>query len=123
MLIDIIDIKDYYVSKEEFVINKYNFGLPFEDLVHNSEPYVHFQILRPESKEQREKALAHFNEMKKLFITSQHTPEILLYIGCTENIYIKSTIADVKEEDLKTLLRKALQWFRVYGNKATPTDN
>ena len=53
MLIDIIDIKDYHVSKEEFIINKYNFGVPFEDLVHNSEPYVHFQILRPESKEQR----------------------------------------------------------------------
>lgn len=115
---DVIDAKEGVVSKEEFTINKYTFApVPFEDLVHKTAPYVHYQILRPKDEEQRGKVIANFNEKKKLFITSMNRSEILLYLGCTKDIYIRSTMADVKEEELSTLLRQAWQWFCLYGDK------
>ena len=62
--IDVTNTEQSAVPKEKFRINKYNFGIPFEDLVHNTEPYLHFQILRPKDEEQREKALTYFKERK-----------------------------------------------------------
>ena len=67
--IDVTNTEKSAVSKEKFRINKYNFGTPFEDLVHNTEPYLHFQILRPKDEEQREKALTYFKEKGKLYAT------------------------------------------------------
>ena len=120
---DVIDVKEGVVSKDEFTINKYTFApVPFEDLVHSKAPYVHYQILRPKDDEQREKVIANFNEKKKLFITSMNRNEILLYLGCTNDIYIRSTMADVKEEELSTLLRQAWQWFCLYGKEVTSYD-
>ena len=115
--IDVTDAKQCAVPKEKFRINKYNFGTPFEDLVHTSEPYLHFQVLRPKDDEQREKALAYFKENGKLFVTSVNSLDILLFIGCTQSIYIKSSIAEVKPEVLKTLITQAYHWFRFYGNE------
>lgn len=113
---DVIDAKEGVLSKDEFTINKYTFApVSFEDLVHSKAPYVHYQILRPKDGEQKEKVIANFNEKKKLFITSMNRNEILLYLGCTNDIYIRSTMADVKEEELSTLLRQAWQWFCLYG--------
>ena len=115
--IDVTDAKQCAVPKEKFRINKYNFGTPFEDLVHTSEPYLHFQVLRPKDDEQREKALAYFKENGKLHATSVNSQDILLYIGCTQSIYIKSSIAEVEPEELKSLLAQAYHWFRFYGNE------
>ena len=81
--IDVTDAKESAVPKEKFRINKYNFGTPFEDLVHSSAPYLHFQILRPKDEEQRDKALAYFNEHGKLYTAFVNSLDILLYIGCT----------------------------------------
>lgn len=57
------DLKiEYYASMpEKFRIIHYTFGgVEKEELVHTDAPHFHFQILRPESKEHREKALAYF---------------------------------------------------------------
>ena len=32
-------------------------------------------------------------------------------------LYIRSTMADVKEEELSTLLRQAWQWYCLYGEE------
>lgn len=105
------------VPKEKFRINKYNFGIPFEDLVHNTEPYLHFQILRPKDEEQREKALTYFKENGKLYATFVNSLDVLLYVGCTKSIYIKSTIAEVKPEVFKSIMAQAVHWYRFYGNE------
>ncbi|GEM_PF-4612229 len=103
--------------KDEFQINKYSFlPIPLEDLVRREAPFVHYQILRPKNQEEREKTLKYFNEHKKLFITSINRSEILLYLGCTETIYIKSKMANVTEKQLETLLNRAWQWFCLYGD-------
>ena len=115
--IDVTDAKQSVVSKDKFRINKYNFGTPFEDLVHNSAPFLHFQVLRPKDEEQREKALAYFNEQGKLYTAFVNSLDILLYIGCTENIYIKSTIAEVQPEDFKSIIAQAAHWYRFYGKE------
>ncbi len=116
--IDVTDAKQSAVPKEMFRINKYNFGTPFEDLVHNSEPYLHFQILRPKDEEQRDKALAYFKEHGKLYTAFVNSLDILLYIGCTESVYIKSTTAEVKPEEFKSIMAQAAHWYRFYGNDA-----
>jgi len=113
--IDVTDAKECAVPEEKFRINKYNFGTPFEDLVHNSEPFLHFQILRPKDKEQRDKALAYFKEHGKLYAAFVNCPDILLYIGCTESVYIKSAMAEVQPEDFKSLMAQAAHWYRFYG--------
>ena len=117
--IDITDSKQSAVPKDKFRINKYNFGTPFEDLVHNSVPFLHFQILRPKDEEQREKALAYFNEHGKLYTTFINSLDILLYIGCTENVYIKSTMADVQPEEFKSIMAQAAHGYRFYGKEDT----
>ncbi len=114
--IDVTDAKQCAVPKEKFRINKYDFGTPFEDLVHNSEPYLHFQVLRPTDEAQREKALAYFKEHGKIYAAFVNSLDILLYIGCTESVYIKSTIAEVKPDELKPLMEQAAHWYRFYGN-------
>ena len=121
--IDVTDAKESAVPKEKFRINKYNFGTPFEDLVHSSAPYLHFQILRPKDEEQRDKALAYFNEHGKLYTAFVNSLDILLYIGCTENIYIKSTTTDVLPEEFKSLMTQAAHWYRFYGNEAPAGEN
>ena len=115
--IDVTDAKQSAVPKDKFRINIYNFGTPFEDLVHNSVPYLHFQILRPKDEEQMEKALAYFNEHGKLYTAFVNSLDILLYIGCTENGYIKSTMAEVKPEELKSIMAQAAHWYRFYGKE------
>jgi len=115
--IDVTDAKQSAVPKEKFRINKYNFGTPFEDLVHDSVPYCHFQILRPKDKEQREKTLAYFKEHGKLYAAFVNRPEILLYVGCTESVYIKSCVTEVKTEEFKSIMTQAAHWFRFYGNE------
>ena len=115
--IDVTDAKQSAVPKDKFRINKYNFGTPFEDLVHTSAPYLHFQVLRPKDEEQRDKAIAYFNEHGKLYATSVNSMDILLYVGCTESIYIKSSIAEVDPEEFKSLIAQAYHWFRFYGKE------
>lgn len=114
--IDVTDAKQCAVPKEKFRINKYNFGTPFEDLVHTSAPYLHFQVLRPKDEEQRDKAIAYFNEHGKLYATSVNSRDIL-YVGCTESIYIKSSIAEVDPDEFKSLIAQAYHWFRFYGKE------
>ena len=60
--IDVTDTKECAVPKDKFRINNYTFipGAATEDLVHNSAPYIHLQILRPKDDEQRDKAIAYF---------------------------------------------------------------
>ena len=48
--IDVTDAKQSAVPKDKFRINKYDFGTQFEDLVHNSVPYLHFQIIIVENR-------------------------------------------------------------------------
>ena len=115
--IDVTDAKQCAVPKDKFRINKYNFGTPFEDLVHTSAPYLHFQVLQSKDEEQRDKAIAYFNEHGKLYATSVNSMDILLYVGCTESIYIKSSIAEVDPEEFKSLIAQAYHWFRFYGKE------
>lgn len=120
--IDVTDAKQSAVPKDKFRINKYNFGTPFEDLVHNTAPYLHFQILRPKDEEQRDKALAYFKEHGKLYTAFVNSLDILLYIGCTESVYIKSTMAEVKPEEFKSIMAQAAHWYRFYGNDASKDE-
>lgn len=115
--IDVSNVKESAVPKEKFRINKYNFGTPFEDLVHSTAPYFHFQILRPKDEEQREKALVYFKEQGKLYATYVNSLDILLYVGCTKDIYIKSTIADAKPEEIQSIISMAAHWYRFYGKE------
>ena len=102
------------MSQDKFRIIKINVGgdNSFEEIVHTEPPHFHFQILRPESEEQREKAIAYFKEHNKIYSCFMNTPEILLYLGCTETIYIRSKVADFEAEQLKTILNEVSWWFR-----------
>lgn len=120
--IDVTDAKQSAVPKDKFRINKYNFGTPFEDLVHNTAPYLHFQILRPKDEEQRDKALAYFKEHGKLYTAFINSLDILLYIGCTESVYIKSTMAEVKPDEFKSIMAQAAHWYRFYGNDTSKDE-
>ena len=93
--IDVTDAKECAVPQDKFSINNYTFtpGAMTEDLVHNSAPYIHLQILRPKDDEQRDKAIAYFKEHQKQYITFADRKEILLYLCTTQEAYIKSSVA------------------------------
>ena len=76
----------------------------------------HFHM-QPKDKEQREKALAYFKEHGKLYASFVNCLDILLYIGCTENVYIKSTMAEVQPEEFKSIMAQAGHWYRFYGKE------
>lgn len=117
--IDVTEAKECAVPKEKFKRNHYSFiqGNTTEDLVHTAVPYIHLQILRPKDGEQRDKALNYFNEHGKKYVTFVDRNEILLFLGCTSEMYIKSISSPVDIEELNNLIPQAAHWFRFYGNE------
>ena len=107
--IDVTDAKECAVPQDKFRINNYTFtpGAMTEDLVHNSAPYIHLQILRLKDDEQRDKAIAYFKEHHKQHITFADRKEILLYLGTSQEAYIKSSVAPVEINELNNLLPQA----------------
>ena len=110
------------ISEDMFRINKYTFTkVPFLDVVTTSAPYFHFQILEPEDGEQRAKAINYFKENEKTYISFVDDPTLILYIGCTESSYIRSSINnDYDIEQLKSAMTDVSRWYQVFGkNKIT----
>ena len=108
---------DRNIPKEKFRIINFSVGngKTIEDLVHNEPPYFHFQVLRPESKDQADKAIEYFKAHNKIYICWPSTIDMLLYLGCTETVYLKSkVVTDYQDEDLKNILQQAANWFRFY---------
>ena len=117
--IDVTNAKECAVPKEKFRIINFNVGngKTIEDLVHNEAPFFHFQVLRPESKEQADKAITYFKEHKKIYISWVNSTEILLYLGCTETVYLRSSVVtDYDDEELTNILPQAAHWFRFHKN-------
>lgn len=117
--IDVTNAKECAVPKEKFRITNFNVGngKTIEDLVHNEAPFFHFQVLHPESKEQADKAIAYFKEHKKIYISWANTTDMLLYLGCTETVYLKSkVVTDYSDEELRNILPQAAHWFRFHKN-------
>lgn len=113
--IDVTDVKECAVVEEKFRIVHFNIGnVKMEDLIYQGPPFYHFQILRPDSEEQRGKALAYFDKHNKVYTAFINSPEILLFIGCTENIYIKSLSVEVEPDELMNILPQAAHWFRFH---------
>lgn len=118
--IDVTNAKKCAVPKEKFRIINFNVGNgnTIEDLVHNEPPYFHFQVLRPESKEQADKAINYFKEQKKIYIAFANSTELLLYLGCTESVYLKSkVVTDFDTEVLNNILAQAAHWFRFHKDE------
>ena len=117
--IDVTNAKECAVPKEKFRIINFNVGngKTIDDLVHNEAPFFHFQVLHPESKEQADKAIAYFKEHKKIYISWANTTDMLLYLGCTETVYLKSkVVTDYSDEELRNILPQAAHWFRFHKN-------
>ena len=111
---------DRKIPKEKFRIINFSVGngKTIEDLVHNEPPYFHFQVLRPESKEQADKAINYFKEHKKIYIVFANSTELLLYLGCTESVYLKSkVVTDFDTEVLNNILAQAAHWFRFHKDE------
>ena len=95
------------------------------DGLSTSAPYFHFQILEPKDEEQRAQAIKYFKENEKTYISFVDIPFILLFIGCTQSTYIRSSINnDYDIEELKSAMTNVSRWFQVFGkNKITnPTE-
>ena len=88
------------------------------DGLSTSAPYFHFQILEPKDEEQRAQAIRYFKENEKTYISFVDIPFILLFIGCTESIYIRSSSNnDYDIEELKSAMTDVSKWYRVFGKK------
>lgn len=122
---DVTDAKECAVPKEMFRIIKYNAcnGMKFEDLVHDGVPFIHFQVLRPTNGEQRKKALSYFKGHDKFFVSFIDREDILLYLGCTNNIYIKSGSVECGADDIMSIQSQAAHWFRFYGSEEHSNNN
>ena len=118
--IDVTNAKKCAVPEEKFRIINFNVGNgnTIEDLVHNEPPYFHFQVLRPESKEQADKAINYLKKKKKIYIAFANSTELLLYLGCTESVYLKSkVVTDFDTEVFNNILAQAAHWFRFHKDE------
>jgi len=116
--IDVTHAKECAVPEGKFRIIHFNVGngKTIEDLIHSQAPFFHFQVLRPESKEQADKAVAYFREHEKLFLSWADTTDMLLFLGCTETVYLRSkVVTDYEDEELRNILPQAAHWFRFHG--------
>ena len=112
--------KECAVPNEKFRIINFNVGngKTIEDLVHNEPPHFHFQVLRPESKDQADKAMEYFKEHNKIYIAFANSTELLLYLGCTESVYLKSkVVTDFDTEVFNNILAQAAHWFRFHKDE------
>lgn len=118
IMIDTTKGKECAVPKEKYRINKYTFvkDCPFFDLVGRDVPYFHFQILKPESIEKRTETIAYLKKHLKLYVTFNDRQDILLFLGCTTDVYIKSSLVEVDENTLRNSLSEVGHWYRYYGN-------
>jgi hypothetical protein len=111
------------VSRDEFRLEHYKINgdsLAVEDIVHSKAPYFHYQVLRPENEKDRSEALEYFDKNCKTYVTYTVRPEILLYVGCTELVYIRSkTRTDWTDEEFDEVYLKVGQWFILYGDAVT----
>ena len=105
--IDVTNTKECAVPNEKFRIINFNVGngKTIEDLVHNEPPHFHFQVLRPESKDQADKAMEYFKEHNKIYIAFANSTELLLYLGCTESVYLKSKVVTDFDTEVFNKLR------------------
>ena len=118
--IDVTNTKECAVPNEKFRIINFNVGNgnTIEDLVHNEPPYFHFQVLRPESKDQADKAMEYFKEHNIIYIAFANSTELLLYLGCTESVYLKSkVVTDFDTEVFNNILAQAAHWFRFHKDE------
>ena len=118
--IDVTNTKECAVPNEKFRIINFNVGngKTIEDLVHNEPPHFHFQVLRPESKDQTDKAMEYFKEHNKIYIAFANSTELLLYLGCTESVYLKSkVVTDFDTEVFNNILAQAAHWFRFHKDE------
>lgn len=111
------DFNTLHISEDSFRINKYDFTeTPFVDIVTTSAPFFHFQLLEPKNDEERSGAIKYFKENKKLYISFVDASTLILYIGCTEGIYIRSSINnDFDIEQLKSAITDVSRWYQVFG--------
>lgn len=117
--IDVTNAKECAVTPDKFRIINFNVGngKTIEDLVHNEPPYFHFQVLHPESREQADKVIAYFKEHKKIYISWTNSTDVLLYLGCTESVYLRSkVVVDFKDEEFDNILPQAAHWYRFHKN-------
>ena len=118
--IDVTNTKECAVPNEKCHIINFNVGngKTIEDLVHNEPPHFHFQVLRPESKDQADKAMEYFKEHNKIYIAFANSTELLLYLGCTESVYLKSkVVTDFDTEVFNNILAQAAHWFRFHKDE------
>lgn len=117
-----MDNKNIEVSKDEFRLKHFRTNednLAVEEIVHSKAPYFHFQVLRPVDEKQRQETLEYFDKNFKTYVTFMERPEILLYAGCTERVYIRSkSRTDWTDEEFDEVYLKVGQWFMLYGDAA-----
>lgn len=116
--IDVTNAKECAVKTDKFRIINFNVGngKTIEDLVHNEPPFFHFQVLRPVSREQADNAMAYFKEHKKIYISWTNSTDILLYLGCTESVYLRSKVVVDFDDEFENILPQVAHWFRFHKN-------
>lgn len=116
--IDVTNAKKCAVKTDKFRIINFNVGnaKTIEDLVHNEPPFFHFQVLRPVSREQADNAIAYFKEHKKIYISWTNSTDILLYLGCTESVYLRSKVVVDFDDEFENILPQVAHWFRFHKN-------
>ena len=117
--IDVTNAKECAVKTDKFRIINFNVGngKTIEDLVHNEPLFFHFQVLRPVSREQADNAMAYFKEHKKIYISWTNSTDILLYLGCTESVYLRSkVVVDFDDDEFENILPQVAHWFRFHKN-------
>ena len=116
--IDVTNAKKCAVKTDKFRIINFNVGngKTIEDLVHNEPPFFHFQVLRPVSREQADNAMAYFKEHKKIYISWTNSTDILLYLGCTESVYLRSKVVVDFDDEFENILPQVAHWFRFHKN-------
>ena len=117
--IDVTNAKKCAVKTDKFRIINFNVGngKTIEDLVHNEPPFFHFQVLRPVSREQADNAIAYFKEHKKIYISWTNSTDILLYLGCTQSVYLTSKVlVDFDDDEFENILPQVAHWFRFHKN-------
>ena len=107
--IDVTDAKECAVAEDKFRIIRFNIGnVKMKDLIYQGPPFLPFSG----------SATRKWGAKGESPCVFRGTPEIQLFIGCTENIYIKSLSVESKPDELMNILPQAAHWFRFHKDSS-----
>ena len=115
------------MARNDFKVGRWDFEIEFvkrlddtvaEDLHNISEPYYHFEVLKPKDEAERDDVVEFYERRNDIFYDfGNRIMEILHFVRCTKTELIESVEVKYDEFEAREIMMKAAKWYLTYGEE------